>query len=421
MPITLKQAFADHGIAVQYRGHPATLLPVTDALAVELDPAGVPQPVQAGQMIAAWNDGARRHGAVLNGDARNDIGIAVTRRDGTEAVIGQGAGSIFDLAVAVLRAKRGSQEETARIDAENAEAARVHEAAVARGETVAPPEPRESTFTADAFDRAVTIVPFAQQIARIIKADAFADIAVKAHADTAMGRISELTRETLLPEDKARVDEAWRIRAEISILSPGHADAAPAVLPAAYEGDGEAARELMSGLPRDPEGVSAAQRSAMAVGGNRDFSTRVFSVATTTPAHRLVASPLSHAGMRTLDQELARYENTESGPAIIARMQAVTRDAMPTYDWQGKLYTRDGADVLLMRDQYAAFVYAWDADSRIADVDVEQTVLRRPNANDIPTDAELERLRGVLQGLRHDNGAEIDFGWDDLDEDMPRA
>lgn len=122
---------------------------------------------------------------------------------------------------------------------------------------------------------------------------------------------------------------------------------------------------------------------------------------------------LSHTGFSTFAQELAKFENKDAIRAILPRMLTVTSDAMESYDWQGKIYTKDGADILLMRDEYAAFAYAWDSESRIGDLNLSVLGLEDPSVEDVPTEQELEELRAIVVGMRYDNGAEVNFEWDD--------
>lgn len=411
--LSITAALKAHGLRAEYQGHPAMVLPVTAELAGRIDRSQPRQGVEAGQMIATWNDGEKRNGTVLNGDAANDLSILVKRNDGTDLRIN--AGNAFDAAIGVLRARNGARENAAAVVKANEAAQTAYERALERGEQVQAPEMREPEFAADAFDEPSRLAIFAREIAAGIKADAFSDITAKAKSDRFVANLTELDRDTLTVEQRGKIDVARKLRAEIFLLSPAHPDAATAVLPPAYEGDGEAARELRAALPYDPEGISAAQQSAMAMNPDMNLVTRLFSVATTTPIMQIGAMKmaLSHAGFKRIAQDLAKHENTEHGPAVIARMTAVTKDAMATYDWEGKLYTKDGADVLLMRDGYAGFAYVWDAESRVNEVNVEETVLMGYSEADIPSDADIERLQTVLADLRHDNGADIDFGWDD--------
>jgi hypothetical protein len=413
--LSISAAMKAHGLRAEYNGHPAMILPVTAELAGRIDRSQPRQGVTAGQIVATWNDGEKRNGTVLDGDAANNLAILVKRNDGTDLRIQ--AGTAFDAALGVLRARNGARENAAAVVKANETAQAAYERALERGDRVDAPEPREPEFPENAFDEASRLAIFAKELAVTIKADARSDMEIRNKADRFVAKITELDRDTLTAEQRGKIDTARKLRAEISMLAPTHVEAAGAVLPPPYQGDGKAASKMIAALPNDPEGISAAQRSIMAMSPDMNLVTRLFSVATTTPAMQVGKMALSHAGFKRIAQDLVKHENTEHGPAVVARMTAVTKDAMSTYDWEGKLYTKDGADVLLMRDGYAGFAYVWDAASRVNEVNVEETVLLGYSEADIPSDEEIERLQTVLADLRHDNGADIDFGWDEEPED----
>ncbi|MCW3783573.1 hypothetical protein [Defluviimonas salinarum] len=418
MPTSLRDAFANLGLRAEYKGQPALLLPVTDELAGDLDAASIRQGVAGGQMLVSWNDGERRNGAVIDAGAKNDIYIFVRRTDGSDLRIA--AGDMMDATLSVLGARNTARDNAAKVAEANAKARADYEAARGRGETPAEPEDRQPVFAENAFDRVPGFVACVLSAVEAARSDDLATEKEISELNTFMASLRELTRDELTSAERARADEAARLRAEIAMLAPGHAEARGARMPAAYEGDGEAARDLMESLPSDPNGLTAAQSSIMARSGNMDLARRLFSVATTTPLMQIERRALSHTGFKTFAQELARHENKAAGEAILPRIRAVTADGMPGYEdqWRGKIYTKDGADILLMRDRVAAYAYAWDSASRIAEINVDAALLRNFTAEDVPSEADLEALRAIKADLRHDNGAEVDFDWDDEDEEV---
>lgn len=412
---TINEAFKANGIRAEYEGKPAMVLPIDAALAAELE-GGPKQGVAAGQMLLSWNDNGDRKGKVINSDARTDITLLVRREDKSDLRVP--AERMADATLSLLAAAKAARENAADVAQANTEAQEAYAAALARGETLEEPEQIKAEFPDNAFARVDRLVSCVKAAQLAIKEDPFADIAAKAAADGFTAKLRDATRTSLTRKEQAQVEEAQKLRAEIALLNPQHADAAIAVVPAAYQGDGEAARELMDAMPYDADGISAAQSSAMAANPDMKLVNRLFSVATTTPVMALQRRALSHAGLSTFTQELAKYENKDAGLAILPRMQAVTADAMEAYKWQGKIYTKDGADILLMRDEYAAFAYAWDSESRIAELDVQAAVLAVMEDAEVPSDEDLEELRNTFAELRHDNGADVDFGWDDPEEDV---
>ncbi len=415
MSISIKEAFMSRGIRAEFEGKPATIVPVTAETVGDFDQSEFKRGVAAGQLLLSWNDGAKRNGKIIDADARSDLTFLVGRGDGTDLRVP--ATRMTDAVLFLLRAERDARENAAAVDRANEEAREIHRAAIDRGERSEEPEIRQPEFPADAFDRIGDLVSCVKESQLAIKADVIADIDAKASADAFTAKLREATRDPLNASERAKAEEAMALKAEIAMLNADHPDAAEAVMPIAYEGDGEAAREVMAGLPDDPDDISAARISAMAANPDMDLARRLFSVATTTPTMEIECRALSHAGFRTCAQELSKDENREASDAILPRMAAVTGDAMESYKWQGKIYTKDGADILLMRDEYAAFAYAWDSASRVGEIDPRETVLRTFGRDDVPSEGRLEHLRSTLAGLRHDNGAEINFDWEDAPEE----
>lgn len=412
---TINEAFKTHGIRAEFEGMPAMVVPVTTEFAEDLDQGKIKQGVAGGQMLLSWNDGEKRNGKVINADARTDVSFLVKRNNGSDYRIP--ASNMADAVLTGLRAKKAAGENALAVADANEKAQADYDEARERGDAAVEPVEQEPEFAADAFDKLTGLVACVKEAQLAIKADEFAGIAAKAAADSFTAKLRELTRDDLTAADKAKVQEARQLKAEIAMLNPEHPDAAAAVMPAAYAGDCEAAEELMDSFPHDPEGISAAQQSAMSRNPDFNMVTRQFSVATTTPVMQIQKRALSHTGFKTIAQEIAKYENKEASDVILPRMAAVTTDFMEGYKWQGKVYSKDGADVLLMRDEYAAFVYAWDSESRVGEIDVTATVLASMSQDDVPSDEDLEALKATLAELRHDNGAEVNFDWDDEPEE----
>jgi hypothetical protein len=419
---TINEAFKAHGLKAEYEGMAAVVLPVTAELAADLDQSKIAQGVGSGQMLLSWNDGEKRNGKVIHADARTDVTILIPRNDGEDLRVS--AKRMTDAALTLLTAQKASIDDIARVDRKNTkavtkyeEATTAFEAAGGRGDVPKEPKVRVAEFDADAFTKVATFVTCVKESQLAIKADPLADIAAKAAADGFTGKMRNLTRNDLTSAQKVMADEARTLKAEIAMLSPEHKDAAAGFVPAAYEGDREAARDMMASLPNDPQGISAAQNSAMAQNPDMNLVNRLFSVATTTPVMQVEKRALSHAGFKTFAQELVKHVNKDAADTILPRMAAVTTDAMEGYKWGGQVYTKDGADILLMRDEYAAFAYAWDSESRVGEINVEATVLQNLTAEDVPTKDELEALRATVEELRHNNGAEVNFDWDDEPEE----
>lgn len=417
--MNLKEAFDTHGLAVVFNGKPAKLLPLSPQLMEELDAnalAATGQEVVAGQMVASWNERAtngqpaKRAGQITTIGANNDIDLMVRRQDGTEMAISAndlGAGAVQT----IIAARKAEKDRVATAEA-NEKARADYAAAVARGEQVEEPEDRVPEFAEGAFARFENFRNCVRAGWEATLADPLTDLPqrTKIHAD--MSRLHEVEADVLDHDQKAKVAEKARIQQEIGLINPTHADAAAAVLPAAYEGDNEAQRELMAALPITGRGHTLEQHQALR-SVSPAMMDRLFKSVTTTPFHAISRRQLSHGDFQRVTQELARHEDREFGPAATARMSTITHDSMPGYRWAGRVFSKDDADALVMRDEVGAYIYTWDKASRVADLDVQAAFLQHATIDDVPSDEELTRLRGVLSDLTYDNGDEIDFAWDD--------
>lgn len=419
--ISINDAFRQHGMRARFQGQPAMVLPITDALAEAVDFSQIRQGAGAGQMLVSWQEDGKRNGTVLNVDAKNDIAIVIPRADANADALEVPAANMGKAVLELHERRREAAAAAQRIARENEEAAANHAREVERGNAYPEdaPEAVQPEFAADAFEKVGGLTQCVKEVEARLSTNMFVARERQAEALSFLAKIGRAEAEAgVSAEDKAKIDEARSLRAEIGAVSPMHPDAAGAARPQPYQGNGEAARALADTLPRDPDGITSAQASEMMAGGiNMDLVNRLFSVATSTPPMDLVKIPLSHAGMQAIGQELQKHVDAEATDAIVPRMQRVTTDAMSEYRWEGRVFSKDGADVLLMRDQFAAFAYVWDSESRVQDIAVESALTSRYTAADIPTDEELERLRTTLNDLRFDNGNVIDFDWDDEPEE----
>ena len=84
MPISIADAFRMHGIRAEFQGMPAMILPITAALAGQLDRTKIRQGDHGGQMLLSWNDGTRRKGEILDINADNKLTILIRRNDGKD-------------------------------------------------------------------------------------------------------------------------------------------------------------------------------------------------------------------------------------------------------------------------------------------------------------------------------------------------
>lgn len=414
--MTIPQAFKAHGIRAEYQGNPAMIVPLTADVVADLDQSKIKNGATAGQVLVSWNDGDARHGKVLNSDATNELSLFVERNDGEPARIN--TENWFSATVQLAEMRNRAKDDAARVAKINDERQASYQAALERGDRADEPEELKAEFADGAFANVDTLVDFVKAQGRAIMADQFATGKIRDDVNAFFKQIRNLTAVEVTSEEKARIDRARSIRAEIALLNPAHLDAVAGTLPKAdYEG-GEKARELFESLPQDAEGLTAAQQSLMMRNPDFNLVKRLFSVATTTDPMSIEKMALSHMGHQRIAQDFAKNVNEDS-QTIVARMQAVTSDAMETYQWEGTLYTKDGADLLLMRDGYAAFAYVWDAESRVKDVNLDAALIGSYTEADLVSEDELKALEATLEEMQYDNGAEIDFDWDNEVEEAP--
>lgn len=415
MPLTIKTAFSTNALRAEFRGFPAKVLPLTESLMAEFDQAAltdsVGQAVVAGNLLVGWMEGAERRGMVLNPNAGNELTFLVgLSEEGDERVP---AGNLQRAAIRLFEMGRENVRDHARVAEANEALRAEHEKAVAKDPDAAEPEYLTPRFPANAFDRVAGLLSCVESGIRATLEDPFTDIASKSRAYAVQFEIGRANANVLTPEQMGKVTEYRALREEIGGLQPAHVLALtpPA---SAYEGDGEAAQGLVNALPVRGAGFTAAQMSAIA--GNPVISREVFGALTTTPPMQLNARMMSADDHDQVLQELGRHEERTWAPEALGRISEILGDRMPGYRFQARLFSKEDADVLLVRDHVGAYLYSWDSASRVAEINVRDRVLSTYTEADVPTDEMIDAARVAVQELRYDNGEEIDFFFGDVDE-----
>lgn len=409
MTLTLTKAFAAHGLRAYVNGEPGMVLPMSEEIhgaiaADELAKTG--KTVSAGQLIVMAN----RKGEVLNMGARNDIRLAITRKDGTEDLIGGAYGNYDRVADAhaVIALKREAKRDAKNVVRENERIAKEYASAIQRGETPEEPTYREPKFADDAFDKVVAYVSAVETYLANTIEHSF-DVEAKSNALDGLSRLKGAQKNVLDAEDLAKAREARELRQRIGELNPNHADA---VKPAAtaYQADdaGVAASDAVDTLSIEGQGFSDRQMSMLRA--NPTLCNEVFSVLTTTPPGRLTARKLDHADFETAEQELGRFEEMAWSKTALDGIVEVLKDRMPGYNFKAKIYEVEGADVMLMRDDVGAYLYAWDSASRVAEINVKDEVLYTFTEKDVPSEDELDALRRQVHDMTFEVPDEISFG-----------
>lgn len=407
MAMTVKQAFAAHGLKAEFRGFPAKILPVDADMKIEIcgDPRS-PQ-VEIGQMIASWNEDGERRGSVLNAGAANDIQLLVDRNVGDPTRVS--ANDMKNVAARIVAMENQAGWERDKVDAANAKARDVHDAALGRGETPDEHVDRQPTYGDTAFARFPRLVACIDQGIGKMLEQPFTHIEARSAAYAARYELGRANANVLSPEEMVKITTVRALREEIASLNQGNAADRP------YVGDGEASRDLIGGLRGTGRGFSSAQMSAMA--GNPALCNDLFGVLTKTPVSQIIGRHLHHTDFEMVTQELSRNQETVWSPEALDRINAVLADRIPGYQFEAKFFTKEDADVLVIRDHVGAYLYSWDSDSRVAEINLADKVLSTFTKADIPTDEQINALRLELNELRFDNGEEINFDFGE-DEDI---
>ena len=411
MTMTIKTAFAQNAMRAEFRGFPAKVLPMTPGLMAEFDETelaeAVGRDVQAGNLLVGWMEGAERRGMVLNPNAANDLVFLVPLTAGGDERVH--ARDLQQAAIRIFEMGRESVRDHTRVEQENEKIQAEHEKALAKDPDAPAPELLQPRHPADAFGRVSGLLSCVEAGINATLEDPFADIVEKSKAYAAQYEIGRANANVLSHEQMAKVTEYRALREGIGALQPAH-DLALAPPAAAYEGDGKAVRELLDAIPVG-SGFSAAQMSAMA--GNPVISREVFGALTTTPVMQIGARRLSSRERELALQDLGRHEERTWAPEALNRISEILSNRMPGYRFEARLFSKDDADVLLVRDHVGAYLYSWDSASRVAEINVRDRVLSTYTEGDVPSDEQIEAARVALHELRYDNGDEIDFFFDD--------
>lgn len=415
MPLTIKTAFAQNAMRAEFRGFPAKVLPLTAELMAEFDAAdlagSVGRNVQAGNLLVGWMEGADRRGMVLNPNAQNDLTFLVPLTAGGDDRVP--AGDLQRAAVRLFEMGRESVRDHVKVAEENAKLQAAHDKALEKDPDAPAPELLQPRHPADAFGRVAGLLSCVEAGISATLEKPFTDIEERSQALQQLYEVGRANANVLTPEQMSKVTEYRALREGIGALQPAH-ELALTPPAAAYDGDGEATRDLLNAIPVG-SGFTSAQRAALL--GNLVITNEVFGVLTTTPASQVSARTISGREADMVEQELGRHEERTWAPEALGRISEVLSNRYQgRYRFEAQLFSKDDADVLLVRDHGGAYLYGWDSASRVAEINVRDRVLSTFTEADVPTDEQIEAARAALQELRYDNGAEIDFFFADVIE-----
>ena len=419
MSNVLKTALDAKGFNASYEGKPARLLPISATVLEEhpaLADAKIGKQIAAGDMIVTWRgENGKPKGEVLDPLAMNDLAIMVRKSDGEDYRVD--ASSIGDAVERLAGLVREDRQNVKDVEKSNSKGEKEHRAAIARGEVdedeaFVPAKPR---FADGAFDNIGTLVDGLKARLSTEYGNDFSGLPGKTMAALGELQVTKATRNTLTGQDLSKAKGAHALRIEIAKLESNAPDANAAAVE--REHGNERVEAALEDLRVSGEGFSAAQMAALSP--NAELVTLAFKPLTTANPYEIQARRLGPRDTNTVLQDLRRFEETEWAPGAIANTRALLQDRMPGYDFKAKVFSRDGADMMLVADHAGAVLYAWDSETRVQEFDPTAD-LKVFTAEDVPSDEELEALRAQARDLRYNAvGEEIDFSFGDDDKDEP--
>jgi len=426
MPLDLKTLFKDHGITIEIDGARGAGVPISAELLAQIDVAEVNaktnQRIAAGDMITAvvardefgqpkLDDAGRpkRQGGYLKLGVDNNLTILVPRSDQQGEFTHVDASNTRRAAAQLIRMEREARYDVKAIAEEHAKALETHAAAVARGEQVEAPEARKPRHEPAVFAKLQGFIASAEAVIASELANGFASQQERKTELMASLEIRNERRNVLSHDEIAKVAEARALREQIATLNPDHPDAIRKVS-GAYAGNGKAAEDAVKAIS---EGMSLHfGKGIPASGAIASLIEPLFATFTTEDVYRVHTTAIDGMARRRFEQEMGRFENDEIADTVRPRVEAVMGERMPGYTCELRFFANKGADMLMVNDLGGARLYVMDSAARTQDLDIE-ALNRAATIDDVPSDERLAELRATVQELTFDNGADIDFTFDD--------
>ena len=413
MSLNLGKAFKEKGINVTYKGQAGKMLALTDALLTDQTYAGVARTgkdLVAGDIIISWRDqtGAMK-GAVIDPMVENDLYILVRRNDGSDHAVGA---QRMDQAIASIAGLIKSDRLDRKSVAEaNRKAMAAFERAEAQGQVPEEPTLSEAKFADGAFDHMADLVGCMKARTSAEYRNEFTGPAGATEAANAEYRISKAQADLLDHDELSKAREAHMLRAEIAKLEAGTRTAPAQEMP---EDLGQASEAQIEALGLGGPQMSASQVAAMAP--NSDLIRKAFAPLTSLPLHSIKTIRLSPRDANKVLQDLRQHENKDWAPGALAKSRDLLTAVMPGYTFTARIFSKDGADLMLINDQAGPALYAWDSATRVMDYDTASE-MKIFTPDDVPEEEELQALRARALELRHDVTEDIEFDFNDAEDD----
>lgn len=366
--LDIRTALRENGINCEFEGNKGRVLLVTPQM-LEQYPAPDESPypeVEAGEGVVSYlKDGKARAKVILAG-AENDLAVMIRDKDGNENRVF--VGGLDGLTDAV----RKSYE---------------LEDAVS---------PRQEGVLARLRAHAEYVFNSVLMKSRLASPETIG-AALAYQLERSRRNEGEDTR--LSPEQIDAIATARALRETIGRIRPDHADAL--VAGDRYVSQGHA-HDLIATLGVRPGPMPRAAGSITPAQAGR-LVEEVFGAMTKTGIGSLAAMPVSAETFESVRQDM-RPGQVKGGfvSVIKERLGDIFSNQMKGYNdlHEIELYTREGADLLLVKDFAGTYVYGWDTDSRKLEIE-EKLILGEA---DVPSEEEIARLREVLADLRYEIG-----------------
>lgn len=371
--LDIRSAIRVSGINAEFNGNPGKVLLVTQAMldAFPADEDSKFPDVEVGEAVVSYREGEKVKGKVILPGAENDLVAVVRDADRNEHRISIGS---MRALVDAVRSDVGDADLSAK--------GRDALAAIA-------------DYSEVVFDKVL-------ENSRMAAPET---ISSALSFQLEKSRRAELNENGLTPEQMDLYTQARGLRETIGRINPDHEDAlAPKET---YVSEG-LSHEVVADLNIRNQGFSESQRRALVA--DRRLTEEVFGVMTKTSISDLKADFLDPNAFETIRQQMRPGQVKGKFLQVIKeRLDGIFEARMPGYKNQYgiELYTKNGADLLLVKDQAGHYVYGWDTDSRQLEIADENALMI--GAADIPTAEEIERLRDIVADLRYENGDEIEF------------
>lgn len=228
------------------------------------------------------------------------------------------------------------------------------------------------------------------------------------------------TRLPVSPEEYARYCQANTLRGMIGQTDPSHADALQSFRPLhdILREHAVSPSDIGTGSDfRGSMGTSAEEGQMIrAVAANERLTREVFGRLTATSVENLSAAIVSmDAADRLRQSEVLTPLSGDWVDQARAATEEAFGDPLPGYEFQMDIFSKDGRDIMVVDDSVGrkagkAYVYSWPTAQRNMTVRMDDADVLQLSSEEIPDEAEVQRLAAIVDDLRHDLDVEPDDG-----------